>query len=88
MYPVRFPQQNIVYRKDGCKDLPACKRYNEQFKTDEVISCWELSDDEIMQILNEVKDGKRPRIFLAVVGGQPPVALFMESESDEHERSD
>ena len=49
----------------------------DRFQTDEVVSCWEFSDDEIIQILKEVKDGKRPQIFLSVVGGQPPVSLFM-----------
>ena len=53
------------------------RQYNEQFQTDEVVSCWEFSDDEIIQILKEVKDGKRPQIFLSVVVGQPPVSLFM-----------
>lgn len=38
MYPVEFPEQNSVFVADGCDDLPACKQYNEQFATDEVIS--------------------------------------------------
>ena len=77
MNPVNFSEQNSIFVADGCGDLPACKQYNEQFQTDEVVSCWEFSDDEIIQILKEVKDGKRPQIFLSVVGGQPPVSLFM-----------
>lgn len=82
MYPVKFPEQNSVFRKSECSDLPACKQYNEQFQTDEVISCWEFSDDELVQILKEVQAGKRPQIFLCVVGGQPPVSLFMRSNND------
>lgn len=80
MKPIEFSEQNAVFIADGCDNLPACKRYNEQFQTDEVISCWEFSDDEIVQILKEVKTGKRPQIFLSVVGGQPRVSLFMRSE--------
>ena len=82
MFPVKFSEQNSVFRKNGCYDLPACKQYNEQFQTDEVISCWEFSDEELVQILEEVKAGKRPQIFLCVVGGQPPVSLFMRSEEE------
>lgn len=82
MNPVNFSEQNSIFVADGCGDLPACKQYNEQFQTDEVVSCWEFSDDEIMQILKEVKSGKRPNIFLSVVGGQPRVSLFMRSEED------
>lgn len=85
MYPVRFPEQNSVFVADGCDDLPACKQYNEQFQTDEVISCWEFSDDELVQILKEIQSGKRPRIFLSVIGGQPPVSLFMGSKSYEQD---
>lgn len=80
MYAVEFPEQNSVFVADGCIDLPTCKQYNEQFQTDEVISCWEFSDEEIVQILNDVKEGKRPQIFLSVVGGQPPVSLFTRKE--------
>lgn len=82
MKPIEFSEQNAVFTAKGCDNLPACKLYNEQFQTDEVISCWEFSDDEIVQILKEVKSGKRPNIFLSVVGGQPRVSLFMRSEED------
>lgn len=80
MYPVNFPEQNSVFVADGCDDLPAFRQYNEQFQTDEVISCWEFSDEELVRMLEEIKVGKRPQIFLSVVGGQPPVSLFMRSE--------
>lgn len=82
MNPVKFQEQNSVFVADGCGDLPACKQYNEQFQTDEVVSCWEFSDEELVQILKEVKAGKRPQIFLCIVGGQPPVSLFMRSDNN------
>ena len=53
MNPIEFSEQNAVFTAEGCDNLPACKQYNEQFQTDEVISCWEFSDDEIVQILKE-----------------------------------
>lgn len=81
MFPVTFPEQNSVFRKDGCMDLPALQEYNHKFDTMEVTSCWEFTDDELVQILKEVKAGKRPQIFLSVIGEQPPVALFMRSDN-------
>lgn len=79
MKPASFKEQNSLFVAEGCDNLPACKQYNEQFQTDEVISCWEFTDDELVQILKDVKAGKRPQIFLSIIGGQPPVALFMRS---------
>lgn len=81
MFPVTFPEENSVFRKDGCMDLPALQEYNHKFDTMEVTSCWEFTDDELAQILKEVKAGKRPQIFLSVIGGQPPVALFMRCDN-------
>lgn len=77
MFPVRFPEQNSVFRKDGCMDLPAYQEHNQEFNTVEVVSCWEFTDEECIQLLKEIKAGNRPRIFLSVIGGQPPVSLFM-----------
>lgn len=81
MKSVSFKEQNSLFVAEGCDNLPACKQYNEQFQTDEVISCWEFTDDELVQILKDVKAGKHPRIFLSVIGGQPPVSLFMRSDN-------
>ncbi|WP_270522978.1 hypothetical protein [Sellimonas intestinalis] len=80
MYAVEFPEQNSVFAADGCIDLPTCKQYNEQFQTDEMVSCWEFTDEELVKILKDVQEGKRPQIFLSVIGGQPPVALYMRGE--------
>lgn len=80
MFSVTFPEQNSVFRKDGCMDLPALQEHNPEFDTMEVTSCWEFTDDELVQILKDVKAGKRPQIYLSVIGGQPPVSLYMRSE--------
>ena len=73
MYPVEFPEQNSVFVADGCDDLPACKQYNEQFATDEVISLWRFSDDDLADILKQIKD---------VIGGQPPVSMWVRKNED------
>ena len=83
MNPVRFPEHNSVFRHPDCSDLPALHIHNEKFDTDEVVSCWEFTDEELVQILKDVQDGKRPQIFLSVIGGQPPVALNMRGEKNE-----
>lgn len=47
MKPIVFPGANCIYSKDkkGVEPLPACK-----FDTGEVLSCWELSPDEIEKV--------------------------------------
>lgn len=75
MKAIEFPEQNCVHKADGCLDLPTCVKMNEQFQTQEVISCWELEDEDIVKFLQQIKSGERPCILLAVVGGQPPVWL-------------
>lgn len=45
-----------------------------------MVSCWGFTDEELVQILKDVQDGKRPQIFLSVIGGQPPVALYMRGD--------
>lgn len=77
MYPIEFPEQNTVFVAEGCDNLPACIQYNEQFQSQEVISCWELSDDDCMEILKQIENGKKPVICLDVIGGQPPVSLWV-----------
>ena len=39
MMPVRFPEQNCIYKAEGCEDLPVCRQINEQFGVAEHISC-------------------------------------------------
>lgn len=77
MNPVNFPEQNCTYIADGCLDLPALQCVSEQFLAPEIISCWELSDEEIVLMLKQIEAGQRPAIFLSVIGGQPPVDMWM-----------
>ena len=81
MNPVDFPERNAVFVAGGCDNLPACRRHNEQFNTDEVISCWELSDEDCVEMLKQIKAGQRPAVYLAVIGGQPPVSLWVRENS-------
>ena len=77
MQAVKFHEQNCTYVAEGCRDLPAYKTINEQFQTDEIISLWALSDDDLALILKQIKSGIRPAIHLSVFGGQPPVSLWV-----------
>ena len=77
MIAVDFPESNCTYTADNCLPLPACRQPNKEFQTLEVISCHELTDDEVVKILKQIKEGQRPAIFLSVIGGQPPVAMWV-----------
>ena len=77
MYPVDFPERNCIYAAEKCLPLPACQQMNEEFQTVEVISCHELTDEEIILMLNQIKAGQSPAVFLSVLGGQPPVSLWV-----------
>lgn len=77
MNPVNFPKSNTVFIAEGCDSLPACRRHNDQFNVDEVISCWELSNEDCVKILKQIKAEKRPVIYLSVIGGQPPVSIWI-----------
>lgn len=77
MKPVRFPEQNCIYKAEGCEDLPVCRQINEQFGVAEYISCWQLTDQDLALILQQMKAGQRPAIYLSVVSGQPPVVMWL-----------
>lgn len=77
MYPIAFPEQNTIFVAKGCYDLPACIQHNDQFQCKEVVSCWKLSEDDCMNILKQIEAGKKPIICLSVIGGQPPVSLWV-----------
>lgn len=77
MEAVKFHEQNCTYVAEGCGDLPALKTINDQFQTDEVVSLWALSDDDLALILKQIKAGIRPAIHLSVIGGQLPVSLWV-----------
>ena len=77
MEPVNFEEVNRRYVKEGCDDLPVYESYNDQFNTKECISCFELTDEEIEIIKKQIEKGKRPAVYLSVIGGQPPVGLWI-----------
>lgn len=52
MKPIEFNEQNCVYAKDQPEYTPLPVFKNEE---GDVISCWELSDDEIKQIVESKK---------------------------------
>lgn len=72
MIPVDFPERNCIYIADKCLPLPAGQQMDEEFNAVEVISCHELTDEEIVLMLKQIKAGQRPAIYLSVIGGQPP----------------
>jgi len=51
MKPIEFPEQNTVFAKDQPEYQPLPALVDKQ----QVISCWELSDDEIKTILETKK---------------------------------
>lgn len=77
MEPIKFPEQNCTFTADNCNDLPVAKVHNGEFNADEVISLWALSNDDLVTILKQIKAGIRPAIHLSVIGGQPPVKLWV-----------
>ena len=80
MIPVNFPEQNCICRREGCMDLATSRKYNYEFASIESTSCWEFTDEELVQILKDINSGKRPCVYLSVISGQPPVSLFMRGE--------
>ena len=78
MNPVPFEQQNCVHKADGCLDLLTLVQTNEQFGVPEIVSRWEMTDEDCVMILQQIKEGKRPAVYLSVIGGQPPVALWVD----------
>jgi hypothetical protein len=76
-----FEGANTVYTapkgmEDHCGDLPALQAKDDH-GYDCVVSAWYPSAEDIAAF-----QSGRP-VFLKVVGGQPPVALFTLSESGE-----
>lgn len=70
MEAVKFEGANVTYTAPGCGDLPArVAVVHEQLN---VTSVWKPSEEELA-ILN---DGGY--VCLNVLGGQPPVALWVE----------
>lgn len=70
MNAIHFEQVNVIYKADGCGDLPTHK--DEQ----EIVSCWEPDDEEMEYIKTCIKNNEKPKIYLDIYGqNQPPVYI-------------
>ncbi|MHA1185935.1 MAG: hypothetical protein ACTSSK_03535, partial [Candidatus Heimdallarchaeota archaeon] len=70
MKPIEFPQMNTQHVLDGCGDLPTHVIQGDENFPPQIISCWQLSEQEKLKIQ------QTGRIWLNVWGqGQPPVSL-------------
>lgn len=75
MKPVQTETTNAVYTLEGCNDLPVTKYTNANNGEEGVESVWELSPDEITQVMETGK------VFLYIQGSAiPPVLLTTESQ--------
>lgn len=78
MTPVPFPEVNVVLQKpksmtdEECTPLPIYRGGGE------CISCWQLTTEELMEVLQS------KRIWIRVLSGksQPPIALETSSPFD------
>ena len=77
MQPVEFQEANCTYTAARCLPSPACHPINKEFNTIEFISLHEMTDEEIVLMLKQIKAGQRPAIYLSVIGGQPPVSMWV-----------
>ena len=68
MQSIDFDQSNLRLQADGCKDLFSYKNEHE------IISVWELTDDDVRRILR----GDR-KVYLRLLGEiHPPVIVTMD----------
>lgn len=67
LIPVKFDMTNKTVTAPGCEPLPVCV-----CNDGHVVSCWELSDDQIKEIT------ETRRLWLGIRGGQPPVWLTVD----------
>lgn len=73
MRAIRMDYSNITYTAEGCFDLPATILHNEQTGHDEVETVWELSDEELAQVMES------KRVYLYIMGTRvPPVLISTE----------
>ena len=73
MTPIRTEHSNITYTAEGCYDLPATL-VKLPDGHEEVETVWELTDEEIEQIIQNRK------VYLYIIGRSvPPVCLATEA---------
>jgi len=70
MKPVKFQDMNVTYMAPGCGDLPTLAQEEDGRLC--VTSCWKPSAEDLA-ILNA-----GGCVCLNVVGGQPPVAMWVQ----------
>lgn len=69
MKPIQTDETNVVFKADGCGDLPAVRAYDED-GVNYIISAWEVSPEELKKI------SETGIVYLSVIGGNiPPVFL-------------
>ena len=79
MNAIPFKQVNVIYKAEGCGDLPTYK------SECEIVSCWEPDDEEMEYIKKCINNNEKPKFYLDILGqNQPPVYvgcnLFEEAE--------
>lgn len=74
MKPVKFEGMNCTYTAPDCEDLPArCELEGEHLS---VLSAWKPSEEDL-KLLNA-----GGCVCLSVLGGQPPVALWVQEVTE------
>lgn len=75
MKPIKTATCNAVYTLEGCAELPVTKYINTNNQEEGVESCWELTEEERLKVLNSGK------IYLYIQGATvPPVLLTTDSQ--------
>lgn len=75
MIPVPFKGADMLMSAENCIALPVLVRDNATFETKEYISCWQPTEDEIVEMMKSLKSGERPKFFVHTIGLQPPLYI-------------
>jgi hypothetical protein len=62
MNPINFKEHNVIYKAEGCNDLPAHKGKLE------IISCWQPDEEELEEIKKQINNGEVPKFYLSLYG--------------------
>lgn len=72
---IEFPDQTDILRCPktipGCRDLPIARVEDPQLKMPAIVSCWQLSEEE----LNTLKENGGKIYFIAWGVTHPPISL-------------
>jgi hypothetical protein len=66
MNVVKFPEVDTIAVADGCFDLPMCQAVSGEDQIPTLISCWELSDEE-MEVIKKTR-----RVWLRILAVHTP----------------